>query len=217
MQDNQSPAPPIRGLLWDISLNAAIPLALYQFSRRYISPSELTALIFATAFPLGKSALGLSRRSQLDPVALIVLLGILTSAAAILIGGNPKVLLIRESLFTGAFGCACLFSLFLHRPIMFYFGRYFVARDDPEKQKRFDSAWEITPVRRTHRLITIVWGLAYIADFIVRIILIDLLPSAWVLAVSPILIGATTIAVLLWTRQTVRRLRTNIEPSLVQQ
>ena len=61
MEDKQSPTPPIRGILWDIGLNAIIPLALYRISKRYVSPSEFTALILATTFPLGKSILGLFR------------------------------------------------------------------------------------------------------------------------------------------------------------
>ncbi len=217
MEDNQPSTPPIRGILWDVALNAIVPFALYRLSKRYVSTSELTALILATIFPLGKSILGLSRHRQLDPVAIVVLLGILTSAAAIFLGGSPKILLIRESLFTGAFGCACLFSLFLRRPMMFYFARYFVARDDPGKQKRFEATWEIAAARRTHRLITIVWGAAYVAEFIVRLALIDMLPIAAVLVVSPILLGATTIAALLWTRHTARRLRAKSLPLLVQQ
>ena len=39
-----SPRPLIKGLAWDIGLNATIPLACYYVSKRFVSPSELTAL-----------------------------------------------------------------------------------------------------------------------------------------------------------------------------
>ena len=61
------------------------------------------------------------------------------------------------------------------------------------------------------------WGAAYLAEFIVRLVLIDMLPVAAVLVISPILLGATTIAALLWTCHAVRRLRVKILPLLVQQ
>jgi hypothetical protein len=51
----------------------------------------------------------------------------------------------------------------------------------------------------------------------VRLVLIDMLSVAAVLVISPILLGATTIAALLWTRHAVRRLRVKILPLLVQQ
>jgi hypothetical protein len=78
---------PVRGILFDIALNAVIPLILYRFSKHYISPSELTALAVASVFPLSKSILDLLRRGQFDPISLVVLIGIVTSAIALLLVG----------------------------------------------------------------------------------------------------------------------------------
>jgi hypothetical protein len=41
---------PVRGILFDIALNAIIPLILYRLSKRFISPSQLTALAIAALF-----------------------------------------------------------------------------------------------------------------------------------------------------------------------
>src|ERR1700683_3529623 len=87
----------------DIALNAIFPLVLYKLSKRYISPSEFTALAVATTFPLGKSIFDAVKRRRLDPVSVIVLLGIGASAVALLAGGSPRLLLVRESLFTAVF------------------------------------------------------------------------------------------------------------------
>jgi hypothetical protein len=112
---NHQSSPIVISLAWDMALNATIPLACYILAKRFVSSSELTALVFATAFPLLKSGYDLSRRRELDPVAALVLLGIATSILAIFVGGDPRVLLIRESFFTGAFGVACLISLVFPR------------------------------------------------------------------------------------------------------
>jgi hypothetical protein len=98
-------------LAWDIALNATIPVACYHFSKTFISPSELTAFLIATAFPTIKSIYAFMRHRGINPVTVLVLLGILTSIIALSIAGDSRVLLIRESLFTGAFGLACLVSL----------------------------------------------------------------------------------------------------------
>lgn len=209
VQVNPSRAP-TKGILVDIFLNATIPWILYHLSKRYISPSELTALLIATTFPVAKNILGFARRRQLDPVSVLVLSGIITSIIALFLGGSPKILLVRESLFTGAFGLACLFSLlpyFLPRPIMFYFGRYFLAGDDIEKRMLFDESWKRPQVRFTNRLITTVWGLVYTGEFIVKIILIDILSTEAVLVIAPFITGFLTIATVVWTFYYVKKAR----------
>jgi len=102
-----------RGFLLDIALNAIFPLVLYRLSKRYISPSEFTALAVATTFPLGKSIFDIVKHRKLDPISVIVLLGIGASAIAVVFGGSPRLLLMRESLFTAVFGLACFVSLTL--------------------------------------------------------------------------------------------------------
>jgi hypothetical protein len=179
-------------------LNAVVPVILYSLSKRYYSPSEFTALVIAALFPLGKTAFDLLRHRQLDPISVVVLLGITTDGVALLFGGSPILLLVRESMFTGAFGVACFASLLLPRPMMFYFSRYFIAGTERERQARFDSAWQFPEVRFCHRLITTVWGCAFVGELLSRLALIYRLPTALVLVVSPILVGVLSIATTIW-------------------
>src|SRR5215467_8017881 len=199
--------PPLASIAWGVVLNAVIPVFLYKASKRYYSPSELTALMVAATFPLGKSAFDLVRRRQLDPISILVLLGIATDGVALSFGGSPRLLLVRESMFTGAFGLACFASLLLPRPMMFYFNRHFVAGADPQRQVRFNTAWQLPEVRFCHRLITIVWGCVFVGELILRIILIYTLPAAMVLVISPILIGVLTIVTMLWAFRYGNRVR----------
>lgn len=196
--DVQASRPPLGGIVWDIVLNAIIPVILYKLSRRFVSPSQLTALLIATTFPLGKGIFDLAHRGQVDPISTVVLLGIAADGVAFFFGGSARLLLVRESLFTGAFGVACFFSLLLPRPMMFYFARHFIAGTDPQRQARFDAAWQLPEVRFCHRLITVVWGCAFVGELILRIILIYNLPAAAVLIVSPILLGTLTLATMIW-------------------
>ncbi len=201
----------IRSLLWDIALNATIPAALYFFAKHFISHSELTALLLAAGFPLLKSAYDLTKRRELDPVTLLVLLGLTASVIAVFFGGDPHVLLIRESFFTGAFGLACLVSLILPRPIMFYFGRYFMAGRDPQKRDTFNARWQDPAVRRAHRLVTATWGLLYVGEFVLRIALVYNLPAPVVLALSPFSTGLVTVGTIVWTFWYARRIRSRID------
>ncbi len=202
----------IISLIWDIALNATIPVICYFLVKWFVSPSELNALIFATAFPILKSAYDLTRRREVDPAAVLVLLGIVTGILAVFLGGSPRILLIRESFFTGAFGVACLISLILPRPIMFYFGRFFMAGNDPQKRETFNARWQILSVRRGHKLITLVWGLVYVGEFLFRITLVYSQPVPVVLIVSPFMIGFATIFCIIWTFRYARKMRERISP-----
>jgi hypothetical protein len=206
--------PPLGGIVWGIVLNAIFPVVLYKLSKRFISPSELTALGIATTFPLGKSIVDLARRGQVDPISAVVLLGIVTDGVALLLGGSARLLLVRESLFTGAFGVACFVTLFLPRPMMFYFGRYFLAGTDPEKQVRFNAAWQFSEVRFCHRLITSVWGCVFVGELVARIFLIYHSSSATVLVVSPFLMGGLTLATMIWAFRYGHRVRLRITARL---
>jgi hypothetical protein len=196
------PGPPrrlVRGLLISVALNAIVPLLLYRLTRRYVGGSEVTALSMAALFPIAVSAAALLRGRTLDPVALLALTSIAVSMIAVALGGSAKLLLIRESLFTGGFGLACFVSLALRRPLMFYFGRYFMAGRDPEAVARFDAGWQRPYFRFVNRTITAVWGAALTADFLVRVALVYALPAAAVLVVSPVVSGGIVIGTIVWT------------------
>ncbi len=212
----QMSRPALSGIVWGIVLNAIIPVVLYKVSRRYLAPSEFTALVIASTFPFGKSIFDLVRIGQVDPISIVVLLGLATDGAALLFGGSPRLLLVRESLFTGVFGLSCFVSLLLPRPMMFYFARHFMAGADPQRQARFNAAWQLPEVRFSHRLITSVWGCVFVGELILRIILIYHVPASTVLVVSPILIGTLTIVTMIWAFSYGHRVRLRASAQLNQ-
>lgn len=191
--------PIVVSLARDIALNASIPTACYLASKQFVSPSEVTALLIASTFPMLKSTYELLRQRALNPVTVTVLLGIATGLLAFLLGGGPRMLLIRESLFTGAFGVVCLISLACPRPIMFYFGRHFVAGRDPEGRAIFDARAKTRTARRGLQLVTAVWGILYVVEFATRVIFAYTLPAALVLSISPFMTGIVTILAIVWT------------------
>ena len=189
--------PMVRELLID----AGIPWGCYHASMAYVSHSEVVALSIASVFPMLKTLYGLHRRREFDPVSLVILAGLLFGLAALMFGGGAKLLLVRESLFTGAFGVACLGSLLLRsrRPVMFYFGRFFAAGNDPRKRAEFDQYWQYPSFRRVQRIITLVWGLVFVGEFTLRVVFIYTLSPATVLAVSPLVLSGATLLTVLWT------------------
>src|SRR5260370_20179843 len=182
----------LKGILPSLILNIAIPLLLYFLVKRYISSSDVIALSVAAIFPIVDSIIGVIRRHSLDAIAILALVGTGASLLSVLLGGDAKFLLIKESFFTGALGVACFVSLLFPRPLMFYVGRQFMAGHDPEKIALFNAQAQHPYGRFVHLLITAVWGIAYVGEFIVRVALVYTLPPALVLSITPILLARIT-------------------------
>lgn len=194
----------IRDLLPSIILNGAIPLAIYLLLK-HDHYSDLMALSASVLFPAIGSVISIVRQRTLDLIATLALVGIAVSILAVFLGGDPKLLLIRESFFTGALGIACFVSLLFPRPLMFYFGRYFATANNPARRDQYNGLWQYPSFRFVNRVITVVWGVAYAGEFILRVILVYTLPPAVVLGVSPLILGGLTILVIAWTFAYARR------------
>lgn len=207
----------LSGILRSVAWNAVVPVLIYEAARVYWGVSEFRALVLATIFPVAESAWGLWREHEMDPIAGIVLFGILVDAAALSLGGSPRLLLIRESFATGALGAACFVSLLFPRPMMFYFGRYFLGGHDPARRRRFDASWSFPEVRRGNRLITAAWGVVFTGELGLRVLMVYSLPAAAVLVISPLVLGVLTVITIVWTIAYARRMRARVLPLLLRQ
>jgi hypothetical protein len=98
--------------------------------------------------------------------------------------------------------------------MMFYFGRHFIGGDDPARRRRFEASWALPEVRFTSRLITVVWGSVYLGEFAIRLALIFLVPVAWVLVASPLLLGSLTLVTIVWTFRCAKRARERALPKI---
>jgi len=198
----------LRTMLPSLVIDGLCPFLAYTLLKQYVpTMSDTTALIISGIFPAANGLIGIIRRRHLDIIAAIVLLGIIVSVIASLIGGDPKVLLIRESFVTGALGVACLASLLLPRPLLFYIGRQFSTNHDPVKIEHFNSLWQYPRVRRLFRFMTIVWGIGWVSEFLLRVLMVETLSIAQVLAISPFVFNGITLGLIAWTLYMARRAR----------
>ena len=74
----------------------------------------------------------------------------------------------------------------------------FAAGNDRAGAARFDEHWRTPYVRRVSRLTSLVWGLALVGVFGLRVAMLYSLPAAAVLAVSPVAHNVVTMGVMLW-------------------
>ena len=192
----------------ELVVNLVLPWVAYRITQPYWG--ETGGLIASAVPPVVWSIIELVRFRRADALSLTVLLGIALSIGAMALGGDPRMLLFRESLASGAIGIAFLLSLLLRRPAIFYLTRAFVAREMTNGAAHIDMLWRERPAfARGMRVLTATWGLGLTAETALRGWMAWHWPIERVLVVSPFagygIFGALMIWTL-WYRRTLRDL-----------
>ena len=189
----------IIGLLPSFVIGGALPYVIYQLLKQSTSASDLEALAISAVPAILYGLVGIVRTRQMDLIAAVTLVGIAVTIVAAFLGGDPRLFLIRESVLTVALGVACLVSLLFPKPLWFYILRFFASANDPARAKEFTANWRYPGFRTFTRVLTLIWGLTYLGEFILRVILVYRMPIAKFLAVSPFIFYGITIAVIFFT------------------
>jgi len=191
------------GLVGSLLLNGAAPLLAYQVLTRQ-GVGTVRALALTAVFPvLGLIVQGVRTR-RADGIAVLSLVIIAIGVAGSLISNDPRFFLVRVSFGTAAFGVACLASLAFGRPLLFYLGRQVVAAGDPARAAYFDSRWAFPQFRHVQRVMTVTWGVGYLAEAAARVVLAWSLPTSTVLLLEPLLGVAVFAGLLTWTMRYAR-------------
>jgi hypothetical protein len=166
--------------------NVILPWLIYQvLTGRGVS--TINALIATAVVPLATSLYGWLRDRRIDALGIMTLAFVVVGLVTSLISGDPIFYLVKESLLTGVWGLIMLGSLLAARPLTFYFGRQFVSGGDPDKAAWFDRLWERPPFRKMQRLLCIMWGAGLVAEALLRVVLVYVLPIPVFLLVSQVL------------------------------
>ena len=180
----------------DFLINLGGPFLVYQLAAGHMS--ETAALMLSSAPPILWSVGQLIWSRKLDTLSLLVIAGIALSLVATLLGGSPRLLLVRESLITGIFGLIFLGSLLFPKPLMFYIVKTTVTKQGMN-EKAFASRWSIPGFRFTFNLMTVVWGAGLLVEATVKIILAFTMPTGRFLVVSPIISYGIYFGLLGWS------------------
>lgn len=160
-------------------LNILLPYLIY--SLLITRTSSIAALSAAALVPLCDSLYSLIRTRKPDMFSGFIFLGLILSVIAVLLGGDERFILLRESYVTGIMGLVFLVSLAFARPLIYHFAERFTGRDPHMNEK-----WESNPrYRRTFRLLTAVWGVALLLEALVKVVLVYTLSIPTFLLVSP--------------------------------
>jgi hypothetical protein len=203
------------GFVLELAVNFLLPWLAYRLALPHLG--ETGALIASAVPPIVWSLIELLRFRRVDALSVMVVAGIVLSVAAMALGGSPRMLLLRESLVSGAVGVVFLLSLPMRRPLIFYLARATVAREMEGGAERFEALWRERPALvGAMRLMTLVWGVGLTGETALRAWMALTWPIERFLVVSPFIgygiYGALTLWTL-WYRKTMRsRVEAHVQP-----
>ncbi|KAF9281484.1 hypothetical protein BGZ68_006619 [Mortierella alpina] len=165
--------------------DVVLPIILYYSLRSHMS--ALAALLISSAPPAINCTTKFVVYRKVDPIGLLIIFGFVLSAILSVIDGNPRLLLLRDSLVTCASGLIFLASLipvkigtFQVKPLTYGVSaqmmtaspsiQYYV-EGNLVQQSLSEFCWQWSHrYRRGMRIMTAVWGIALLLEFTIRLV-----------------------------------------------
>jgi hypothetical protein len=180
-----------------VAFDIAGPLAAYALLRA-AGLSSVLALVLSGVFPALGVAVGFVRDRRLDAFGALVLAGIVVGSVLGLVTGSARLVLVEGSVPTAVFGLLCLGSLWSRKPLIFRLAVEFLGADTP-RGREFDGRWRYPEFRHAMRVITVLWGIGYLAEAAARVVIAETLATGPALAASKAMPYAAGAVLAAWT------------------
>lgn len=182
-------------------VDIAVPLALF-YGLRALGASDLAALLVGIVPGLITSAVSLVRTRRTDLVGMAVVLSMVGSAVVAVLGGDARMLLVRNAWISLPFAGITLWSLRHPRPICYTVTLAML----PRRARAMEQLWETNAgFRDAWKWITVCWGIASVLDGVIRIVLAYTLPISVVPATDPVITVVTIVVMQVPTLILLRR------------
>ncbi|MEV0788173.1 VC0807 family protein [Kribbella sp. NPDC050459] len=186
---------------WLLVVDIAVPLALF-YGLKALGASDLTALVVGVVPGLISSAISLARTRRTDLLGMAVVISMVASTVVAVMGGDARLLLVRNAWISLPFAGITLWSLRHPQPMTYVVTRALFAR----RAAVMDRLWETNArFRDAWKWITVWWGIATIIDGIVRVVVAYTLPISVVPATDPVITVATIVVLQVPTLVLLRR------------
>jgi hypothetical protein len=172
------------------------PLVAYNLLRS-AGFGTVAALVLSGVFPAVKVIAGIIKHRRVDAVGALVLAGIAVGALLGLVSHNPKLVLDEGSVGTGVFGLLCLGSLTREEPLMYRLAMEFIGPDS-RQGREFTNLWQYKEFRHIFRVVTAVWGIAYLVEAGARIVIVANTSTGTAFAISKVMPWVVTAALVAW-------------------
>jgi len=183
---------------WTLFLDSGLSILSYA-ALRWAGESTYVSLLTATIVAGLRAGYVIARRREVDAFALFMMFVFALGLGLSFVTGNEDFLLVKESFGTGAVGLAFLLTCLFGKPLMYYPSLRFAATT-PQERARWQGLWQTVPGFRRHfRFLSVVWGVVFLGESIVRIPFVFILPTDVMAVVSPLATPIMITLLLIWT------------------
>ena len=182
----------LRSMAWDLGL----PLVTY-YGLHAAGADDTTALLAGTAGAAVRVGWVAVRSRMLSPFSMVMGAVFGVGLLFTLLTGDPRFMLVKHSAMAAVVGVAFLVTAFGgHRPLTLAAQQSF----QPAKARELADEYAADPhVRHGHRVASTVWGAGLLAEAVVRVVLVYLLPVDVMVGVSTGLTVVTFGVLIAWT------------------
>jgi hypothetical protein len=173
------------------------PLVAYSLLRS-AGFAAVSALVLSGVFPAAAVIIGIISHRRVDALGILVLAGIVAGAILGLVSHNARLVLDEGSVPTAVLGLICLGSLATPRPLMYRLALEFTGPDTP-KGREFASLLRYEEFRHPFRVLTVVWGVTYLAEAAARVVIVANTSAGTALAISKALPYAVAAVLTAWS------------------
>jgi hypothetical protein len=187
----------LRQIAMMIVFDLAGPLIVYSLLHSH-GMSAVTALVISGLPPALGIVISALVDRRLDVIGAVVLAGIAVGTVLGLTSHSAKLFLVEGSIPTTVFALACLLSIRTGRPLIFRLALEIVGPETP-KGREVTGAWRYPGFRRAFRIITAAWGIGYLLEAAVRVIVVETAPTGTAFFFSKVVPYVFAVAMSIWT------------------
>lgn len=147
------------------------PLVVY-YAARAGGMSLVGSLVVSGVVPALGIALGVARHRRIDALGVLVLFGIVVGSVVGMVSDSARLVLLDGTVPTAVFGVCCLGSVRTRRPLIFSFAVEAMGADT-QRGRDFADRWRYPGFRHAFKVITAVWGIAFLGEAAAQAIIIE--------------------------------------------
>lgn len=187
----------LRGLGWDVGL----PVLGY-YALHLAGVNDFVALLVASLLAAARIVWVAVRERELNPFATVMLVVFGIGLVLALVSGDPRFLLLKNSIVTGVIGLVFLGTTLFGTPLTLAAAQSFQPARKAEIRHAYDTDAD---VRRGHRVSSTVWGVGLVLEALIRVPLVFLLPIDVMVALGEVMTIAVIALLIAWNVWYIKR------------
>ncbi|MFH9090795.1 VC0807 family protein [Streptomyces sp. NPDC017673] len=172
---NQGRKPSVLDNFKPLLIDVALPLGSYYLFKDALGMSTFAALAWSSVVPAVRTVGGLVRERRTNALAGLILVVNVVSLLLSFVSGDPRLMLAKDSGVSSTVAIGILVSVRLGKPMMTAGMKPFLVKGDAAREAAWQRlvsgvAAESAAFRSRERVFSVVWGLALLAECVVRVV-----------------------------------------------